>query len=272
MDIRVRLGPIPSVHARAWLGYARRVLDAIGAGHLGEEVPLRGDMLDAFRRYLDQWDAVAGRGDTFEWTGVEERDVVAAVATAMLELLAQLSGRFGELGLGEGPPEGEPFYHHLVAAVSEALAGGEEQLGEKLQEAWPALGRIERHREPRRIRVVIADDAFDLRMVVKIALEQDGRFEVVGEASDGSEAIDAAMRHQPDIVLLDLVMPGVDGWTALKEIVARCPETRVVVVSTLDAIAVAERARASGAAAYVQKSISLVSLTETLAELPGVAA
>ncbi|HEX7165583.1 MAG TPA: response regulator transcription factor [Acidimicrobiales bacterium] len=269
MHVRVRLGPLPAHCARAWLGYARSVLDAIERGDVTSDVAVDPAIVPSFRRYLSEWDQAAS-GLTFKWVSVEERDALSRLATAWLDLMAQMSGRFVALGLGAGPPDGEPFYHGLVAAIGEALAGGDEQLGDKLQEAWPAIGRIAKHADGasgRLTRVVIADDASDLRLVIRIALEQDGRFAVVGEAGDGEEVVEVARRERPDLVLLDIVMPRVDGWTALTMLREACPDAKVVVVSTLDAATAAPRAKELGAAAYVQKSISLTTLTDTLAGL-----
>lgn len=266
----MRIGPLPASSARAWVPYASSVLEALASGAVDVGLPLDDDVVEAFRRYLAEWDALAQRNGDFEWETLADRDLVARLSTAWLELMTKLSGRVAELGLHEGPPAGEVFYHALVKSIGDALAADDDPLGEKLQEVWPAIGEIVPRAaadEPRRIRVVVADDARDLRLVVRLALEQDGRFEVVGEAADGNEVVDVCERERPDVVLLDLVMPRVDGWTALERLREACPEASVVVMSTIDEAVAADRALASGAAAYVQKSVSLVDLTETLAAL-----
>jgi CheY-like chemotaxis protein len=270
--VDVHIGPLPASSAAAWAAYATSVLDAIQGGRTSVP-PLDDRLVHAFRRYLDEWSGVASASPaSFDWFGEVDRQTLADLATAWLELMATVSGRVEEVGLPVGPPEGEAFYHALVAAVADALEAEDrssEHLGEKLREAWPGLGAIapEHPRPPRRWRVVIADDSRDLRAVLRIALEQDGRFEVVGEAADGAEAIACCAELQPDLLLLDLVMPRVDGWSALETIREQSPDVVVTVVSTFDEAAAADRAASLGAAAYVQKSISLVSLTETLAEL-----
>ena len=283
--VEVRLGPLPADSAASWVTYAKSVLDAIQGGRT-EVPPLDDSLVTAFRGYLADWDRVATEclasspPAPFEWVGQMDRDTLADLATAWLELMALVSGRVEELGLPVGPASGEAFYHALVGAIGEALDVDEartERLGEKLREAWPGLGVIaaEAHasgpRPPRRWRVVIADDARDLRAVLRIALEQDGRFDVVGEAANGEEAVARCAELLPDLVLLDLVMPRVDGWSALATIRERWPDVTVIVVSTIDEAMAADRAAALGAAAYVQKSISLVTLTDTLAELASLA-
>jgi two-component system nitrate/nitrite response regulator NarL len=82
----------------------------------------------------------------------------------------------------------------------------------------------------KRIRVVIADDHAPTREDVRMALEEDPRFEVVAEAPDAFGAIEAAVRERPDVCLLDVNMPG-GGVAATWEISARLPETRIVMLT-----------------------------------------
>ena len=263
--VRVRVGPLPAASARAFLPYARTVLDAISSGRVDAGVTFDDDIGGAYDHYLGEWERAA-ESDPFLWEDDADRDTVARLATAWLELMANVSGRVAEVGLPEGPPEGEAFYNGLVAAITDALTG-DDSLGQKLQEAWPALGDIVVKDPDRKLRVVVADDAKDLRLVLRIALEQDGRFEVVGEASNGEEAVALCTSEQPDVVVLDVVMPGSDGWFALDRLRTACPGVRAVVLSTLDESKAADRAGELGAAAYVQKSASLVELADLLARI-----
>src|SRR5436190_18772849 len=94
-----------------------------------------------------------------------------------------------------------------------------------------------------RTRVVLVDDEPDIVFLAKLLFESDGRFEVVGEAGNGEEAVRLAQELQPEAVLLDILMPGMDGWEALPLIRRVSPETTVVVVSALGRRqSVAERA------------------------------
>ena len=103
--------------------------------------------------------------------------------------------------------------------------------------------------------VLLVDDEPDIVYLARTLFERDGRFDVVGEAMDGEEAVRLAQRLQPGAVLLDILMPGMDGWEALPLIRRVAPETAVVVVSALGRRQdVAERATAMGAAAYVEKA------------------
>ena len=102
-------------------------------------------------------------------------------------------------------------------------------------------------------RVLIADDVSDLRMLLRITLERSDGFDVVAEARDGLEAVEQARVHQPDLVILDLSMPNLDGLEALPLIRQAAPDARVVVLSGFDADRMASAAMAAGAVAYLEK-------------------
>jgi DNA-binding NarL/FixJ family response regulator len=104
------------------------------------------------------------------------------------------------------------------------------------------------------IRVLVCDDVEAFRALMRFTLQEDPRIEVVGEASDGMAAIKAAERLQPDVVLLDLTMPILDGIDALPTLLERAPGARVVALSGWGADRMAEAALAQGAVAYVEKT------------------
>ena len=83
----------------------------------------------------------------------------------------------------------------------------------------------------RRWRVVLAEDDDDMRVLVRIMLERDGRFDIVAEATDGGGAIDAIIANHPDVVVLDLGLPVMDGSTALSVIKEVAPSCRIAVCS-----------------------------------------
>ena len=107
--------------------------------------------------------------------------------------------------------------------------------------------------------VLIVDDHPLTRDALAGLLVQHG-FDVVGEASDGGEAIACAERLQPDLVLLDLSMPGMDGLEALPRIKKASPATSVIVFSGFSAERMEAVALAHGADRYVDKSADLTDL------------
>ena len=93
--------------------------------------------------------------------------------------------------------------------------------------------RAEGAAENRRPRVLIVDDAVVVRGLFGRWIEADGRFEVLPTCADGQSAIAAAKKHRPQVIVLDLEMPVMDGMTALPEIIAASPESAVLIASTL---------------------------------------
>ena len=104
-----------------------------------------------------------------------------------------------------------------------------------------------------RIRVLIVDDHSVVRMGLRVFLDLQPDIEVVGEASDGSEGVAMARRLEPDVILMDLLMPNMDGITAIGRIKAERPETEIVTMTSFieeDKVTAALEAGASG---YVLK-------------------
>jgi len=105
------------------------------------------------------------------------------------------------------------------------------------------------------VRVMIVDDQQPFRAAAQLVVELTDGFEVVGEAGTGEESVDMAARVAPDLVLMDVNLPGIDGLEATRRILAGAEGAPVVVVlSTYEAGEYAERARAAGAAAFIPKS------------------
>ena len=103
------------------------------------------------------------------------------------------------------------------------------------------------------IRVLIADDHAVVRQGLRTYLELQDDVEVVGEAADGAAAVDAAERHAPDVVLLDLAMPRLDGVAALKVLRERVPDARVLVLTSFGEDDRLFAALRSGAAGFLLK-------------------
>jgi len=106
----------------------------------------------------------------------------------------------------------------------------------------------------RRVRILIADDYPAIRECVRYTLEAHPRFEVCGEAEDGAKAIEEARRLKPDVVVLNVSMPVLDGFQAAREIKATLPETAIVILSSSVDKGFIEEAKKVGARAYVPKT------------------
>ncbi|TMC49374.1 MAG: response regulator transcription factor [Chloroflexi bacterium] len=114
------------------------------------------------------------------------------------------------------------------------------------------LGRWRRP-VPQALRVLIADDTSAIRALYRAIFEVSRGFEVVGEAGDGDEAVAVAIAQRPDVVLMDVEMPRMDGLLAMSLIRRRFPATKFVVISGLEPAAVGPTASRYGADAYFQK-------------------
>jgi DNA-binding NarL/FixJ family response regulator len=119
----------------------------------------------------------------------------------------------------------------------------------------------------RRDRVLVVDDAANLRELLTILLEAEDDFEVVGTAADGQQAIDCADELHPDVVLLDLAMPVMDGLQALPALRRALPDARIVIFSGFEQSALARQALSSGADDYVEKGASVTELVARLRRL-----
>lgn len=115
--------------------------------------------------------------------------------------------------------------------------------------------------------VILVDDAEDLRDLVQMTLERDGRYEVVGVAGEGREGVELAMAHQPDVVLLDISMPLMDGLEALPIIRHVSPSSAVIMFSGFDVTAPKWASRLAEAAGYIEKGFTLRDLPGQISEI-----
>jgi NarL family two-component system response regulator LiaR len=114
------------------------------------------------------------------------------------------------------------------------------------------------------IRVAIADDHAVVRQGLRTFLELQDDVEVVGEAADGAEAVELVARTEPDVVLLDLVMPRLDGIEAIRHIRARCPATRILVLTSFADDRTVLPAVRAGAAGYLLKDVQPAELVAAI--------
>jgi len=122
-------------------------------------------------------------------------------------------------------------------------------------------------RPARSIRVLLADDHRLLRETLRMLLELRNEVEVVGEADDGREAVDMAEQLKPDVVLMDMGMPGLNGIEATQLIRRRLPRTRVLMLSGYDQDDRVTAALRAGAAGYVVKNAPVEELLKAIQEV-----
>ena len=106
----------------------------------------------------------------------------------------------------------------------------------------------------RTVRVLIVDDQEPFRSAAKMVVELTDGFEVAGEAGSGEDGVAMFNDLAPDLVLMDIKMPGMDGLEATRQILNGHPHARVVVLSTYEAGEFEERANEAGAIAFISKS------------------
>ena len=116
-----------------------------------------------------------------------------------------------------------------------------------------------------RPRVLLADDYPDMVKAVSRLLAQD--CDVVGSVADGSELLEAAERLQPDVIVLDLNLPNVDGLDACRQITQAFPEIRVILFTAMSDADVSQRLLGAGASAFVSKLAPVDSLVSTIKRL-----
>ena len=114
------------------------------------------------------------------------------------------------------------------------------------------------------IRILIVDDEELLRTGFRMILEAEDDFEILGEASNGAEAVEMAVLLQPDVILMDIHMPGMDGLQATSQITTskKTPNSRVLILTTFDEDEYVYRALRSGASGFLLKLTPAATLVE----------
>lgn len=124
-----------------------------------------------------------------------------------------------------------------------------------------------RRSKPKPLRVLIADDHRLFAEALEAILGTDARIEVVGQASDGEQAVELARKLGPDVVLMDVSMPVLDGFEATREIRAASDHVRVLMLTGSNSRADVDRSRAAGASAYVTKDRIASELLASIVEV-----
>jgi DNA-binding NarL/FixJ family response regulator len=117
------------------------------------------------------------------------------------------------------------------------------------------------------VRVLVADDADGVRELVMLLLDMESDFTVVGQARDGIEAVDQARALQPDLVVLDISMPRLDGITATPRILSASPTSRVALFTGITEPSVEVEAERAGAEAVLPKELGATTLVDRLREI-----
>lgn len=117
----------------------------------------------------------------------------------------------------------------------------------------------------RNVRVLIADDEAHIRLLLKKVFES-MNCEVVAQAGNGEDAVREFTEHNPDIVMLDINMPRMDGRQALREIKAASPQTTVIMLTSLSSMDVVEECLGLGADNYLRKDTPLADIKRNIKE------
>ena len=116
------------------------------------------------------------------------------------------------------------------------------------------------------LKCLIVEDAQFMREIYRYALASHSQVEIVGEASDGEEAIKLLSELKPDVILLDLVLPLKSGLDVLKEISLISPLTKIIVVSSIEDDQIVTKAKALGALIYIKKPFTKADLLKAFDE------
>lgn len=232
-----------------------------------------GDVVDHFEAFLTDWEARAGDGPDFHWTGEVDVDVLRSVAAHWVRV-ANLVRERPDLGLLRPPAEADAFYDALIEAITDVLVRADDpsytasfsSVVPDFDTATPTATA-----SPSPHRVVLVDDTADIRTLLRIGFDLHPAFEVVGEAGDGRQAIEVCRTEQPDLVILDLRMPVMDGLAALPLLREACPAVRVILFSADASPADCERAVELGADECLCKSHAIPELPEVALRVLGAA-
>jgi NarL family two-component system response regulator YdfI len=114
------------------------------------------------------------------------------------------------------------------------------------------------------IRILVADDHLIIRQGLRLILETEPDFEMVGEAADGAEALRLCTELKPNVVLMDLRMPGMDGLTAIEKLRSGQPDVAVVILTTFNEDALMMRGLRAGAKGYLLKDTDRQTLFDSI--------
>jgi CheY-like chemotaxis protein len=161
---------------------------------------------------------------------------------------------------GAGGSEGNPGDQHG--------SSGRRRLGHRLARGFsPGRGQGEEPPRQKEIRVFLCDDVGDVRLLTRVGLEESGDLRVVGEADNGAEALASIAEMKPDVVLVDLSMPGMDGFELIPLIKQAVPDVGILVFSGFGPDRMEAGALEVGADAYLEKGVPFERLREVTREV-----
>lgn len=120
-------------------------------------------------------------------------------------------------------------------------------------------------KEAEKLTAIIVDDSDLIRTVIRAVLEKLG-FNVIGEASDGREGVNMAITLAPDLILLDVMMPKLNGYLALEEMIGKMQDPFIVMLTSVDDYEVVQQSMLAGAQGYIQKGSEAENIAERLAQ------
>jgi len=109
--------------------------------------------------------------------------------------------------------------------------------------------------DERRVGLLIVDDDASMRDLLRLTFELRPEFTVLAEAANGADAVSAAGTHQPDAVILDVMMPGTDGLEALPKILNVSPKSKIIVFSAYATVPIVQQALEAGASLVLEKTV-----------------
>ncbi len=184
--------------------------------------------------------------------GFDPRAVKEAAGFGLFTLRERAETLGGRMTIRSHPGKGSTF--RVVVPDAQKAERAKGRAGETAKLPHSPIRPFADSSSPHALRVLLADDQKIVREGLASLLSEDTAIEVVGEANNGREAVELTDRLQPDVVVIDVSMPELDGEEATRQIKARQPQTRVVALSMHEEAIVAEKMQQAGAATYVVKT------------------
>ena len=184
--------------------------------------------------------------------GFDPQELQEAAGYGLLSIRERVELLGGRMKIKSAKGKGSVFY--VVVPDREAATAGAQ-----VETTWNGpteeAGRAS-SQDRGRLRVLLADDHRIVREGLRSMLREEYDIEIVGEAAHGREAVDLALRLEPDVVIMDVSMPLIDGDVATRQIKASLPETRIIALSTYNEPETMEKMYRAGAEGYVLKTAS----------------